>query len=233
VPTFDVSKRQAPIIHDFYKSPVSPNQVEAASFDIIDRETPAHGFSAREWVVVRRMIHTCADPGLIGGVRFSTHAISDALEALRAGAPIYVDANMIKAGLSIARLSSVHPNYRDNRIFCHVADPDVAQTAKREGLPRSIFAVRKAKETLHNGIAVFGNAPLGLLELNRMIVEEGVRPAFVVAMPVGFVHVVESKEEFVTLAIPYIAVMGRRGGSALAVSVIHALCTILGNNEKG
>jgi precorrin isomerase len=70
------------------------------------------------------------------------------------------------------------------------------------------------------------------MELNRMIVEEGLRPALVVAMPVGFVHVVESKEELMALGVPYIALAGRRGGSPLAVSVIHALCGLAGTEKK-
>jgi precorrin-8X/cobalt-precorrin-8 methylmutase len=56
--------------------------------------------------------------------------------------------------------------------------------------------------------------------------EEAIRPAFVIAMPVGFVHVTESKNEFMSLGVPYIAIEGRRGGSPLAVSTLHALCTL-------
>ena len=67
---------------------------------------------------------------------------------------------------------------------------------------------------------------MALLELNRMILEEGLRPALVIAVPVGFVHVVESKAELMGLDVPCIALEGRRGGSPLAVSVIHALCGI-------
>ena len=65
------------------------------------------------------------------------------------------------------------------------------------------------------------------MELNRLIQEEGVRPALVIAMPVGFVHVVESKDELMSLEVPYIALAGRRGGSPLAVSVVHALCSLV------
>ena len=72
----------------------------------------------------------------------------------------------------------------------------------------------------------------GLREKSGVIVEEGLRPALVVAMPVGFVHVVESKEELMTLGVPYIALTGRRGGSPLAVSVIHALCGLVGTEKK-
>ncbi|MGZ3595746.1 MAG: precorrin-8X methylmutase, partial [Syntrophales bacterium] len=86
---------------------------------------------------------------------------------------------------------------------------------------------------LRGGIAVFGNAPVALLELNRMILEEDIHPAFVIAMPVGFVHVTESKEEIMSLDIPHIALTGRRGGSALAVSVIHALCSLAASQAGG
>jgi len=79
--------------------------------------------------------------------------------------------------------------------------------------------------TRHVGaIALIGNAPVALMELSRMIIEEGLRPSLVVALPVGFIHVVESKEELMSLGVPFIATAGRRGGSPLAVSVIHALC---------
>ena len=89
---------------------------------------------------------------------------------------------------------------------------EVALESRKSGWPRSIFGIRKAKPYLEGGIAVFGNAPLALLELNRMIKEEKVRPALVIAMPVGFVHVVESKEELMSLDVPYITLEGRRGG---------------------
>ena len=79
---------------------------------------------------------------------------------------------------------------------------------------------------------MFGNAPVALLELNRMILEEGIRPALVVGMPVGFVHVVESKEELSTLGVPFIAVEGRRGGSTLAVATVHALCSLAARSHK-
>ena len=79
---------------------------------------------------------------------------------------------------------------------------------------------------------LFGNAPIGLLELNRLIIEENIRPALVVAMPVGFVHVVESKQELMSLGVPFIALEGRRGGSTLAVSVIHALCSLAAAVER-
>ena len=94
---------------------------------------------------------------------------------------------------------------------------------------RSLPCVR-LRASLNGGIAVFGNAPVALMELNRLIMEEGVRPAVVIAMPVGFVHVVESKEELMSLGVPHITIRGRRGGSPLAVSAVHALCSLAGRH---
>jgi len=221
-----------PLMLDFYASPMSGDEIEVKSLRTIDQEAPPHQFSAAEWQVVRRMIHTTADFSLMNNTHFSTDSIDAGINAMRTGCPLYVDSNMIRSGLSIARLRSVCPDYEKENIVCYVADGEVARAALTTGLPRSIFAVRKAKPMLDGAVVLFGNAPIGLLELNRMIIEEGIRPALVVAMPVGFVHVVESKQELMSLGIPYIAISGRRGGSTLAVSVIHAICSLALSQKK-
>ncbi len=87
---------------------------------------------------------------------------------------------------------------------------------RRENMPSSI-ALRCAKcdpDGPARSYSVFGNAPVALMELNRLIMEEGIRPALVIAMPVGFVHVVESKEELMSWRSPFIAIAGRRGAAA-------------------
>lgn len=220
-------------IHKLYANPLSGPEIESLSFAAIDREAQQPVFDDDRWSIVRRMIHTCGDPSIAEWVRISEDAVAEGAAALRRCAPIYVDSNMIRAGISLTRLREVDARYAAGDVFCHIADPDVSAQAVRSSLPRSLFAVRKALPILNGGIAVFGNAPVALLELNRMIMEEGVRPALVIAMPVGFVHVVESKEEFLSLRIPYVAVTGRRGGSALAVSTIHALCALAARREPG
>ena len=215
-----------PRIHELLNSPQSGHDIEALSFATIDREAPPHRFSPAQWEIVRRMIHTTADFSIMEWVRFSNDAITAGIDALREGRPLFVDSNMIRAGLSLSRLQRACEHYERNSIHCHVADSDVAEAASREGLPRSILAVRKAGTLLDGAIAVFGNAPTALLELNRMIIEEGLRPALVIAAPVGFVHVRESKQELMELEVPHIALADRRGGSPIAVSMIHALCTL-------
>jgi precorrin-8X/cobalt-precorrin-8 methylmutase len=215
-----------PIIYHLYDEPMTGEAIEARSFEIIDREVPSRSFSAEQWQVVRRMLHTTADFGLLDQIKFSADAIEAARSALKAGVPIFVDSNMIRSGISLPRLRRVSGKYNSESLRCHVADDDVADAARETGLPRSLYAVRKAKPSLQGGIAVFGNAPVALMELSRFIMEDAIRPAFVIAMPVGFVHVTESKDEFMALGVPYVAVASRRGGSPLAVSALHALCAL-------
>ena len=220
------TNKERPLIHSLYENPIKPEDIEAKSFEAIDKEAPDHGFTPEQWVVVRRMLHTTANFALVDKIRFSDDVIDSAVSALEKGCAIFTDSNMIRSGISAARLRAVHAGYSKDDIVCHVADPEVAEKSKNNGLPRSIYAVRKAREMLNGGIAVFGNAPTALMELSRMIVEDGIKPAAVIAMPVGFVHVVESKQELMSLSVPYVAVTGRLGGSPLAVSVIHSLCAI-------
>ena len=221
-----------PLVRRLYEEPLSGEEIERRSFATIDREAPAHGFSAGEWEVVRRMIHAGADFSLVDQVRFSPDALRHAVRALKAGKPIYVDSNMIRAGISLGRLKSACPAYEESGIHCYVAHREVGEEARAASLPRALFAVRKARPILGGALILFGNSPVGLLELNRMIIEEGVQPSLVVGMPVGFVHVVESKEELMRLPVPWIVLRGRRGGSPLAVAALHALCTLAAGRSE-
>jgi precorrin isomerase len=222
-----------PLMRVFLDAPLSGPEIEARSMEIIDREAPAHPFGPGEWPIVRRMIHTVGDFGIIEAVRFSPDAVEAGVKALRGCRSIFTDSNMIRTGISLARLRGVCGFYRRESVICHVADEDVARKARRSGLPRSLHAVQKAKPLLEGAIVLIGNAPVALMEISRMIIEEGLRPSLVVALPVGFVHVVESKEELMSLGVPFIATAGRRGGSPLAVSVIHALCGLAAETGEG
>jgi len=221
-----------PLIRAFLDAPLSGPEIEAKSMEIIDREAPPYRFTAEEWQIVRRMIHTAGDFGIMEAIRFSPDAIAAGIAALHGCRSLIVDSNMIRSGISLARLRGVCGFYRKESLICHIADEDIERMARRTGLPRSLHAIEKARPFLSGAIAAFGNAPIALMELNRMIVEEGLRPVLVIAMPVGFVHVVESKEELMALGVPYIALAGRRGGSPLAVSIIHALCGLAGTEKK-
>lgn len=234
------SSSTRPMVYRLYETREGGDEIEGLSLKTIDLARDGFKGDSRQWEVVRRMIHASADFSIAKNAWFSPNAINAAIGALRRGCSIYVDSNMIRSGLSLMRLSKVNPCYGTGSesesglgmIRCHVADADVAREANQERLPRSLFAVRKAVSILNGGIAVIGNAPVALLELNRMIIEKQVMPALIIGMPVGFVHVNESKEELMSLDVPAIVLRGARGGSAMAVSALHALC-IIAQRELG
>jgi precorrin-8X/cobalt-precorrin-8 methylmutase len=110
-------------------------------------------------------------------------------------------------------------------VHCFISDDDVITTAKANNSTRAIEAMRKAQRLglLAGGIVAVGNAPTALLEVARMVREEGLLPALVIGVPVGFVSAAESKEAALAMPAPHIVVRGRKGGSPIAVAVIHAL----------
>src|SRR4030042_1586111 len=125
VPKKESNRKSDPLIHRFLASPLSGEEIEARSMERIEKEAPPHPFGSEEWQVVRRMIHTTGDFGLIDLVRFSPGAISFGIEALRSGRAIYVDSRMIQSGLSLKRLQSVHKAYQASSIICLVDDEEV------------------------------------------------------------------------------------------------------------
>lgn len=194
--------------------------IEDRSFAIIDEEVGAHGFPAAEWQVVRRVIHATADFELASLLRLHPDAVAAGIRALRGGCPLVADVKMILAGLNEARLAAY-----GCRTFCFISDEDVIAEAKAKDSTRAIEAMRKAHRLglLDGAVVAIGNAPTALLELVRLEREEGARPALVVGVPVGFVSAAESKEAALGMRAPHIVVRGRKGGSTIAVAIIHAL----------
>lgn len=202
-----------------------PQAIERTSFEIIDREVGEHGYDRQQWPVVRRVIHTTADFEFAGSMRFSPGVVGQALAALRAGAGVLCDTNMVLAGVSKPRLASF-----GSTLSCHVADPDVAAEAARLGITRSIVATRKGVDE-GCGIFLLGNAPTALFELLRLAAEGRVRPALVVGVPVGFVGAEESKEALLASGLPFITCRGRKGGSAIAAAILNALMILAGEAD--
>jgi len=200
--------------------------IESESFRRIEFEVdPAvrARFSEAEWHVARRLVHTTADFSILPDLEFSGNPSEAGVEALRHGALIYSDSNMIRAGLSVPKLKKFHPDYERESILCPVADPDVAAYAKARGITRALAAVELHAAQLEGAIFLCGNAPLALAGVVRLIVERGILPALIVGMPVGFVNVVESKKLLDLVTVPFIRLNGRRGGSPLAVATLHAV----------
>ena len=169
------------------------------------------------------MIHATADFEFNGLTRFHPQAIAAGVEAINAGAPIVADVDMICVGLSKPRLA-----HFGIKTYQFISDEDVIEKAKAENSTRAAQAIRKAQRLnlLDGAIVAVGNAPTALLELVKLI-QQGVKPALVVGMPVGFVSAAESKQAISDCSnIPWIITDGRKGGSTLVVAAIHALLAI-------
>ena len=194
--------------------------IEDGSFAIIDQEVGPHAFEQEQWQVVRRVIHATADFEFAQLMRLHPAAIRAGVTALRGGCPVLVDVKMIAVGLNEERLSS-----RGSVVHSFISDPDVIETAKARNSTRAIESMRKAQRLglLNGAIVAIGNAPTALLEVARLVREEGAAPALIIGVPVGFVSAAESKEVAIELPIPFIVARGRKGGSPIAVAIIHAL----------
>lgn len=193
--------------------------IEQESFKIIENEVGEHGFDPYQWIIVRRVIHSTADFEYAQIMRFSPDAIDSARDAFHRRPIIYVDTNMIAAGLSKWRLG-----WYDLEVAVPSQSPEAHKEAVSQGITRSAAAFRLIAKRLSGSIAVIGNAPTALLELVRLIKGNIVRPALVVGVPVGFVQAAESKEMLTSCdSTPYIITEGRKGGSTIAVAIVHGL----------
>lgn len=194
--------------------------IEDGSFAIIDREAGSHDFEPEEWEVVRRVIHATADFEFKTLMRFHANAIRAGIAALQGGCPLLVDVKMIAAGLNEERLSAY-----GCAVHSFISDEDVVATARDNNSTRAIEAMRKAHRLnlLNGAVVAIGNAPTALLEVSRLIREEAARPALIIGVPVGFVSAAESKDVILELSTPFIVARGRKGGSPIAVAIIHAL----------
>ena len=205
--------------------------IEHDSFAIIDAEAGPHRYRAEQWPIVRRMIHANADFEFNGLTDFHPDAVAAGIAAIRrCGTPVVADVEMICSGLSAPRLA--HFGMATHQF---ISDADVIAAAQAEDSTRAVQAMRKAHRLglLQGAIVGIGNAPTALIELVRLIREEGLRPALVIGMPVGFVSAAESKDLMAARAeVPWIVIRGRKGGSTLVVAALHALLALAEAAER-
>ena len=205
--------------------------IEHDSFAIIDAEAGPHAYAPQQWPIVRRMIHANADFEFNGLTDFHPQAVEAGIAALlRGGTPVVADVEMICSGLSRPRLAHFGASTHQ-----FISDADVIAAAQAGDTTRAVQAMRKAWRLglLEGAIVGIGNAPTALIELVRLIREEGVRPALVVGMPVGFVSAAESKDLMAEVdEVPWIVIRGRKGGSTLVVAALHALLALAESAQR-
>lgn len=194
--------------------------IYARSFATIRAEADLTGFPPDAVRVAVRVIHACGMVEIARDLRFSPDFVRIATEALRRGAPIFCDSEMVAHGITRARLPAA------NDVVCTLRDPSTAAHAAKIGNTRSAAALELWGDRLAGAVVAIGNAPTALFHLMDLIDAGGAAPAAIVGMPVGFVGAAESKEALAAWGrIPYLIVAGRRGGSAVAAAAVNALAS--------
>ncbi|MBF2097019.1 MAG: precorrin-8X methylmutase [Gloeomargaritaceae cyanobacterium C42_A2020_066] len=184
------------------------------SFALIDREVGSHSFSAAEYAIVRRVIHSTADFEFKSLIVFSPGAIDQGIAALRAGRPVVVDVGMVWQGVQGQVTRCLGNPVVNGLTWAEAVSP--GQTRSAAGLLAAMMA--------HPGAVVaIGNAPTALLALCEAWPSLAEPPALVIGAPVGFVGVLEAKAALARLPIPQIRVTGRKGGSPVAAAIVNAL----------
>ena len=196
-----------------------PAEIYRRSFALIRAATDLSRLPAELHAIAVRLVHAVADPDIVTDLVASEGAVATGRAALASGAPILVDAAMVAHGITRSRLPAANP------IICTLDDPAVAGRATALGTTRSAAAIELWRRHLGGAVVAIGNAPTALFHLLEMLVAGAPPPALILGFPVGFVGAAEAKAALIAspLAIPFIALKGRRGGSALAAAAINAL----------
>ena len=198
---------------------VKPAEIEKRSMEIITSELNGRTWPEPEFSIVKRCIHTSADFDYADNLCFSENAAMLGVEALRRGAVIVTDTRMAWSGINKKKLAEY-----GGEAFCFMSDEDVAEMAKKNGTTRAVASMDKAAALGREAIFAVGNAPTALVRLYELIKEGKINPELIIAVPVGFVNVVQSKELILSLEdTPSIVARGRKGGSNIAACICNAL----------
>jgi precorrin-8X/cobalt-precorrin-8 methylmutase len=197
------------------------DEIYRRSFSIIRAEADLTNIPSDLERLAVRVIHACGMVDIVADLAFSSGAGTAGRQALASGAPILCDARMIAEGITRPRLQ------HNNRVICTLADAGVPELAKQMGTTRSAAAMEFWRPHLDGSVVAIGNAPTSLFRLLEMLDEGAPRPALILGMPVGFVGAAESKQALAdnSRGVPFVTVLGRRGGSAMATAAVNALAT--------
>ena len=199
---------------------MKPEDIERRSMEIIESELTV-ALDEEIKPIVKRVIHATADFSFAESLHFTPGVVGRMRSMLSGGATVITDTNMALAGLSRPSLKKL-----GCEAFCFIADRQVAAAARENGTTRAVAAMEYAAEKYPGAVFAIGNAPTALFKLSELM-RLGLRPALVIAVPVGFVNVIEGKEEILRTCreygVPAIAARGRKGGSTVAAAILNAL----------
>ncbi|HKF09417.1 MAG TPA: precorrin-8X methylmutase [Xanthobacteraceae bacterium] len=192
------------------------------SFAVIRAEADLSDFSSEEAEIVVRMVHACGYVEITRRILFGNGLVGAARTALARGASILCDSEMVAHGVTRARLPA------ENDVVCTLQDPRVARLADELHTTRSAAALELWRNRLDGALVAIGNAPTALFHLLEMLDAGAAKPAAVLGIPVGFVGAAEAKDALVenSRGIPFLTVLGRMGGSAMAAAAVNALARV-------
>ena len=169
--------------------------------------------------VAMRLVHASADPSLVRVMRASAGAAAAGRAALEGGAAVICDTEMVAHGVIRAHLPAENP------VICTLNDEAVPDLAERLGTTRSAAALELWGDALGGAVVAIGNAPTALFRLLELLDNGAPKPALIIAMPVGFIGAAVAKQAVIDgdHGVPYVALVGRIGGSALAAAAVNAL----------
>jgi precorrin-8X/cobalt-precorrin-8 methylmutase len=198
-----------------------PSDIYRRSFATIRAEAALARLPASLEPVAVRLIHACGMIDIVNELAFSDDVAESARRAFNDAAAVLCDSRMVAEGIVEARLPA------RNRVVCTLAEPTLARTAAQLGTTRSAAAVEFWRPQLAGAVVAIGNAPTALFRLLELLDEGGPKPAAILAFPVGFVGAAEAKAELAadSREVPFLTLLGRRGGSALAAAAVNALAS--------
>ncbi|MBI3966802.1 MAG: precorrin-8X methylmutase [Chloroflexi bacterium] len=201
---------------------LSPEAIEPRSLALIEELVgPSLPAAPADRLVAKRLLYAAGDVSFVDQIRIHPDAVAAGVAALRAGAPIFADVKMVLAGVNRTLSQRL-----GCRLHTAIDDPAVTAHARAQHLPRAVEAIRSLGDDLGGAVVAIGNAPTALLALLDLV-DAGLQPpALVVGVPVGFVAAAESKAELVERRVPFVTVLGTRGGSPLAAAAVNALLSL-------
>jgi precorrin-8X/cobalt-precorrin-8 methylmutase len=178
--------------------------------------------------LVLRVLYAAGDPDLATQVRLHPEALQAGLAALRRGAPIVADVSMLAAGLQRERLARL-----GCEVLVAVQQPEARRVSIESGITRAAAGLRLLLPRLPGALVAIGNAPTALLALLDALDAGAPPPAVILGLPVGMVAAAESKAELVARSVPYVTLLGTRGGSPLAAAAVNALTEMALDHPHG
>jgi precorrin-8X/cobalt-precorrin-8 methylmutase len=197
----------------------NPQAIYAQSFATVRAEARLERFAPAMHPLFTRLIHACGMVEIADRLAFSDGIAEAGHAALKAGAPILCDCEMVGAGIIRRYLPA------ENDVIVTLNNPTIPEHAQRIGNTRSAAAVELWRDHIEGAVVAVGNAPTALFHLLELLDQGWPKPAAILGFPVGFVGAAESKAELAAnpRGCDFVALRGRRGGSAMASAAVNAL----------